>query len=297
MALIARYPGAACIFTCGGMAVSVAGDDAVRALIQRSRPWNEAWIPGCVTVGKSPGRRVHLVCRIEPGRSHLPRAAFTARPPALCINGDVSLLTPEAFAELMLSLFARFLQRRGSFLVDGSVVRLRGEVVMLTSPAGADRSAAALQLARQGHEILATNRSLLSKDMRLLAGTTAFHAGKQGGRKLQASLTADGPPVIMPLSRKYPAISRIVHLHLEESTSAPREIDRPKRKLVMSSNVVSRLAAGPAVVAPWGLFLPLVTTALDVRRRHEAILNMAGLPQASLYCRPEDLEVMLEKIS
>jgi hypothetical protein len=88
----------------------------------------------------------------------------------------------------------------------------------------------------------------------------------------------------------------VVHLCLGESTSAPREIDRPKRKLVMSSNVISRLAARPAVVAPWGLFLPQVTLARDVRSRHEAILNMAGLRQATLFCRPEDLEVLLEKI-
>jgi len=296
MAVTARDPGAACRLSCGGMAIPVDGGDAVRSLMVQSGELCRAWIPGCEIVADDPRRRLPVLCRIVLVHRRVPRAAFTARPTTLRIEGDVSLLGPEAFAELSLALFARFLQKRDGFLVDGSAVRLHGKVVVLTSPSGTERSAAALRLARQGHEILATNRCLLGKDMKLLAGTTAFPPEPQTGRECPAVLPETGRPISVPFRGKPPTVSRVLHLHLGESTSAPREIDRPTRKLVMSSNVVSRLAARPAVVAPWGLFLPLVTPACDVRRRHEAILNMAALPQASLYCRPADLEVMLEKI-
>ena len=296
MAVTARDPRSACRLSCGGMAIQMAGGDALRVLMVRSGELCRAWIPGFEIVADGPRRRLPVLCRVVLGHRRVPRAAFTARPPTLRIEGDVSLLGPEALADLSLSLFARFLQKRDGFLVDGSAALVRGKVVVLTSPSGAERSAAALQLAGRGHEILATNRCLLSKGMKLLAGTNAFQPEPRTGSECPASLHGTGRPIGAPFPGKPPTVCRVLHLHLGESTSEPREIDRPTRKLVMSSNVVSRLTARPAVIAPWGLFLPLVTPARDVRRRHEAILNMAALPQASLYCRPADLEVMLEKI-
>ena len=296
MDMTARDAGADWILSCGGMAIRVAGGDTVRGLMARAAEHCQAWIPGFRSADRGPRRRLSALCRIVLSQRRAPRATFTARPPTLRIEGDVSLLDPETFAEMLLLLFARLLQRRDCFLIDGSAVRIHGEVVLLAGPAGAGRSAAALQLALQGHEILATDRCLVSKDMKLLDGTTAFRLEPRMTHKYPALLTGTAPPIIAPCRGKPPSIGLVVHLCLGESASASREIDRPKRKLVMSSNVISRLAGRPAVVAPWGLFLPQVTLARDVRSRHEAILNMAGLRQAVLFCRPEDLEVLLAKI-
>jgi len=224
-----------------------------------------------------PGFRVQRVPDPSPCgrlilRSHSrSRAAFQARSSTLLLQGDLSLLDGAALAGALEWQFAQIAQRRNCFLVDCSAVEFHGELILIASPGQAERRAAAVQLGSEGHALCSDGRCLLDAELRFLAGTGGY---------------------VFPVK---PEVVRLVHLRLVETVS-PGKALRERRKLVMSSNVISHLPCRPAVIEPWQTLVAPSRLPGDRRNREVAILRLAGVPQYTLYTQAAALGAELRRI-
>lgn len=291
--------------------VAIIGNLQIISYIQKIKQELEVSIPGFKLVDNKNNLKVTWFLNIKESKTSNAFYKIDDNVIYLELEGELELITVNIWIDLFKNIASYSLLNAGLFLIDASINLINNKAIMFCGWPGSGKAAAAYQLSSQGYPIISSKTCLVDKDFNVIVGTQKIQLtqhcikkyfqeidNKSNSSKLTDYISVRENNKSIKQNRDYQSkkekIISIYHLRIQDKTVGVTEISQYRKRLVISSHVISRQVCRPIIIGPWEIVLLLNNNIINYSSLQKIINAMANIQQYQLYSNPKDLKTIIE---